>query len=96
MLKAAALVAGVPPLNMDKTIRIRVKRPFYYRGALQSIGEEFDCPYGLALEAIHIGKAERAPPPEPVPVVVWDPDSTVYPDASPRRGRPPKAKEQEP
>jgi len=74
MLKAEALVAGVPLPYMDNTIRIRVKRAFYFKGALQSVGKEFDCPYGAALEAVHIGKAERvvapipkAPEPEPVP-----------------------------
>ncbi len=67
MLKAEALVAGVPLPHMDKTIRIRVTRPFHHKGVLHPVGKEFDYPYGLALEAIQMGKAERAPAkPEPV------------------------------
>jgi hypothetical protein len=67
MLKAEALVAGVPLPDMDKTISIRVIRAFYYKGVMQKVGAVLDYPAPLAREVIQLGKAERYVAPEPEP-----------------------------
>ncbi len=74
MLSGEALIGGVPLPDMDKTIRIRVTRQFYYKGVLQPVGKELDYPYYMAIEAIAIGKAERAPEPK---AVVAEPAKTT-------------------
>jgi hypothetical protein len=61
MLKKSDLIPGVPLPDMDKTISIVVKRPFYYKGELQEVGKTLDYPHYMAIEAVAIGKAERTP-----------------------------------
>ena len=60
MLTAAGsnLVAGgVAPPAM-KTLRIKVLRPFYWRGKVQTIGSVIDYPEQDAREVISMKKAE--------------------------------------
>jgi hypothetical protein len=68
--KHSGLVAGaqVTPTNMD-TMTIKVLRPLMWNGKRQEAGAILVYPYGLAVEAINMGKAERhvEPAPKPTP-----------------------------
>jgi hypothetical protein len=62
--KQSGLVAGASAINMD-TITIKVLRPFMWNGKRQEVGTVLTYPYGIAVEAIHMGKAERHVEPAP-------------------------------
>jgi len=89
---AGALVAGsaggreteegidVIRRNQPANLRVRVDRPFYYLGRVQTAGSEFELPRGFASEMIAVHKATlidgAAPVPAPATVAGAAPVST--------------------
>ena len=65
--KSSGLVAGsTAQPTMDKVIKIKVERPFYFERKVLAKGSIVDLPAAIASEVIGMGKAVKytAPPPK--------------------------------
>lgn len=93
--KGSSLVAGgAAQSDMEKPITVKVERAFMYQGQPVPAGTVIELPATIAWEVIGMGKASRYVAPAAPPATDAPEDPTEDPPA--RRGRPPKAKEQEP
>lgn len=68
MLSAAnsSLVAGGTARNdMEKNMKVKVERPFYYLGAVQAKGSVVELPRAIAMEVVGMGRATTYVAPQP-------------------------------